>query len=124
MEKKVFNREEAQQKRNELKALSATVKLLMNTNELFATCIHVNDALILWYKHERGCTELNTFEEWREKGRQVCKGAKGFAVWGRKTQHKKKESESAEEGQKSEAKDFFPLAYLFDISQTKEIVKK
>lgn len=124
MARKEFNKEEAIERRNELKALSATVKLLMNTNERFMHCTHINDALVLYYKRQSGCTELHTFDEWREKGRQVCKGAKGFAVWGRKTQRKAETTEEGKKEDKTQQKSFFPMAYLFDISQTREAFDK
>ena len=65
----------------------------------------VNRLLIDYYKSQ-GATELRTYEEWSERGKQVRKGAKAYAIWG------KSEPSTTREGAL-----YFPLKYVFDAAQ-------
>lgn len=85
--------------RIELHTLTAALKELHPN-------VGTNRLLIDYYKSQ-GATELRTYDEWRERGMQVKKGAKAYTIWG------KSQPSTAREGAL-----FFPVKYVFDITQT------
>jgi len=97
------------EKREFLKSLSATAKILVKSGE-FDT---VNEAIIETVYKADGHTNFNTFWGWKEEGFNIKKGSKAFVIWGRPKEVQKKE---VQEGEKDEFR-HFPLAYLFSNLQ-------
>lgn len=75
----------------------------------------VNEALKAVYAGQ-GHFEFNTYQGWKEKGKQVKKGEKALLFWGkpRKVEDKEKPLTDGEGFKKYK---FFPLAYLFSQKQ-------
>lgn len=94
-----------QAKREELKALSKTVKPLVDEG-IFES---VNAAIVAHYKSETGAEEFNTFGQWRKADKSVQKGQKAVLVWGKPRQT---EQDSEEDNYK-----FWPVCYLFSNLQ-------
>lgn len=111
----------AQARRKQLRELSHNLKIA-NLMILQNADITINDLLTRFYEKQAGhALELNTYEQWKERGYQVKKGAVSYMVWGKPLKHQpKKETEPGEDG-KDENDDFFPVCHLFDISQCYEI---
>lgn len=127
----------AQEKRDWLKSISAELKaqqeMLILTGAAHIPTI--NEMLRTYYEQQHPITELNTFDQWREKGYQVRRGEKAYLFWGKPT--RKESVQLTEEAQKAGIriedatedqltktvadKDFYPLCYLFDISQCKKV---
>ena len=110
----------AQARRKQLSDLSHKLKI-SNLLILQNADININDLLIKYYEKIAGhALELNTYEQWRERGYQVKKGAVSFMVWGKPLKHQPK-NDTQPETDKDEPDDFFPVCHLFDISQCYEI---
>lgn len=101
-----MTREENQKNRIALRVLSDTLKL---GAEMQGKEVKINTLLIEYYKNNNNVQELKSFEEWKKEGYQVKKGARGFAVWGKRTK------------EDNERKAFFPMAYLFAEKQVYKI---
>ncbi len=91
--------------------LSKQVKKRDLHNELGS----VNEALKAVYA-EQGHFEFNTYQGWKEMGKQVKKGEKALLFWGRPRKGKDKEKPLANSDDFKEY-EFFPLAYLFSQKQ-------
>lgn len=114
-------------KRAELCARSTPIQAARKAGLLpWAELPTVNDCLILIYSQETGQNAWKTFAGWREEGKGVKKGEKGFAIWGRPLGAKEGESDApeisealADDGGESEGRGpkFFPLCYLFHAGQ-------
>lgn len=105
-------------RREELRQLS---KQLKDLNKIaVARGVRVNDLLIDYYNEAFHTTELNTYEQWKEKGFQVKKGSVSYMVWAtpRTIKVKRKEDPSAEP---KDINDFFAVCHLFDVSQVVRI---
>ena len=106
------------ERRKELRQLSRELKEL---NQLaVAQGAKVNDLLINYYNEAFHTTELNTYDQWKEKGFQVKKGSVSYMVWAtpRTIKVKRKEDPSAEP---KDINDFFAVCHLFDVSQVVRI---
>ena len=123
----------AQEKRDWLRGISAEFQAQREIMEMTGAeyIPTINEMLRAYYEKQNNITELNTFDQWKEKGYQVRRGEKAFLFWGKP---RRKESErltedaeragvtleDATEEQIIKTKsdtDFYPLCYLFDISQ-------
>ena len=105
-------------RREELRQLS---KQLKDLNKIaVARGVRVNDLLIDYYNEAFHTTELNTYEQWKEKGFQVKKGSVSYMVWAtpRTIKVKHKEDPIAEP---KDINDFFAVCHLFDVSQVVRI---
>ncbi len=112
-------KELARARRKQLSELSQNLKtanlLLMQAD----ASLTVNDLLIKYYEKQAGAPlELNTYEQWKEKGFQVKKGAASYMVWGKPLNTKKNKGTDTDTDTDEEGKeDFFPVCHLFDKSQ-------
>jgi len=98
--------------REMLKTISAQIHLLVESGQ-FAT---VNEAVIeTCYKSEEHQV-FKKFHEWKDEGKKIKKGSKGFPVWSRPLDIKKDEKHPDLE------KDikYYPICYLFSNSQVEE----
>jgi len=134
---KTDRQQAAQDKREWLRGISAEFQAQQKIMEMTGADYipSINEMLRAYYEKQNNITELNTFDQWKEKGYQVKRGEKAFLFWGKP---KRKETKSltddavkagvtiedATEEQiittKSD-KDFYPICYLFDISQCRQI---
>ncbi len=102
-----------QEKRQELKGISATLRELKENGEIKT----INEGLKDIYKMQ-GNTDLRTYQQWQKAGFQVKKGAKAIYLWGRQT-----EKTITENGQEKEVS-FFPLVAVFPRNQVYQPSKK
>lgn len=94
--------------REMLKALSRAAKLLVKEGA-FDT---VNEAVIeTAYRNSEHYT-FKKFSEWKEEGKRIKKGSKGFPVWARPKEMKKEDHPDIED-----EFSFFPICYLFSNAQ-------
>jgi hypothetical protein len=108
---------EIQQKREELKALSAGFKILLKEGAIGS----VNEGLANYYA-EQGHKILNSYRRWKEEGFQVKKGSKALLMWGEPKQYGKQEEQQATEDENKDT--WFPLAYVFSNLQVEPITSK
>lgn len=111
-----------QQKREELKALSAPFKMLLKEGAIGS----INEGLANYYA-SLGHTTLNSYKKWKEQGFQVKKGSNALLFWGEpkpiakgveiKTPHTPPKKDAKED----EETTFFPLAYLFSNLQVEPL---
>ena len=69
---------------------------------------------------DKGFKELKSLRAWNEAGRVIIKGQKALLLWGRPRQRKQEAKTvppNSEQEQETDL-DFFPLAYVFDVTQT------
>ena len=109
----------ARARRKQLSELSHQLKLANLMLMQMDASITVNDLLIRYYEKQAGAPlELNTYEQWRERGYQVRKGSVSYMVWGKPLNTKKKKEDPDNPDKDEEGKeDFFPVCHLFDKSQ-------
>jgi len=118
----------AQERREWLRGISADFQAQQKIMELTGADYipSINEMLRAYYEKQANITELNTFDQWKEKGYQVRRGEKAFLFWGKPksrqqqpTEPNEDESEQAQQVEPLTARqnDYFPLCYLFDISQ-------
>lgn len=101
---------EIQQKRQQLKDMSAAVKPLVDEGKFEK----LNTAIIETFYKKGEHQEFNTFWQWKDKGFSVKKGEKAFFVWAKPL------SVQAEEKGKplsDDEHDFYPLCFLFSNVQ-------
>ena len=108
-------------RRVELRELSN--KLVKDNKDKVDEGVRVNELLIQYYMQRLGAKELNTFEQWRNKGFQVRKGSVSFMVWG-KPLKEQKDQEDPDDTQDMENPNYFPVCHLFDVSQVAPIQTK
>lgn len=103
-------------RREELRQLS---KQLKDLNKIaVARGVRVNDLLINYYNEAFKTTELNTYEEWKNKGFQVKKGSQSYMVWATPRNIKVREKRLSDNTEtEKEIKDYFAVCHLFDVSQ-------
>ena len=78
-------------------------------------CATTNDLLRVYYNV--GNQEMKTFNQWKQEGKFVKKGEKGFAFWTKPmTSGKKEDGENGGEQKESSYK-FFGICYLFTENQ-------
>ena len=112
----------ARARRKQLSELSQKLKLANLMVMQMDASITVNDLLIRYYEKQAGAPlELNTYEQWRERGYQVRKGSVSFMVWGKPLKHQRDNEKATEttdnDTEKDPNEDFFPVCHLFDKSQ-------
>lgn len=107
---------EIQQKREELKALSAGFKILLKEGAIGS----VNEGLANYYA-EQGHNILHSYRQWKEQGFQVRKGSKALLMWGEPKKYGKQEEQQGTEEENKET--WFPLAYVFSNLQVEPIQK-
>ena len=89
----------------------------------------INEMLHDYYAKKSNITELNTFDQWKDKGYQVRRGEKAFLFWGKPRSKQKQEEQPTEEQteqeqpteQNAKKDEYFPICYLFDISQCRKL---
>lgn len=96
-------------KREQLKELSNGLRILVKQGAIES----VNEGLKSIYA-EQGHTELNTFNQWREKGFLVKKGSKALLLWGRPV------SKPQDQDQEQDEYSFFPVCYVFSNLQVEQ----
>lgn len=124
-------RRAAQEKRDWLRAISADFQAQQKLMELTGADYipTINEMLHAYYAKQNNITELNTFDQWKEKGYQVRKGEKAYLFWGKPrakyavlTEEPTTEDEQGEPTETTaRANDYFPICYLFDISQCHKV---
>jgi hypothetical protein len=77
----------------------------------------LNSFIVEYYKNELGAGDFNTFHQWKEKGKTIKKGEKGWPIWAQPLGHRPEDTEPTEDDYL-----YFPMCYLFHESQT--VVKK
>ncbi|MFL9844744.1 ArdC-like ssDNA-binding domain-containing protein [Flavobacterium rhizosphaerae] len=77
----------------------------------------INEILVNVFYRDADNTEFNTFNQWKEKGMKIKKGAKAFLVWGKKKEGKGAEKQQEQREQEAETYEYFPLCYLFSNNQ-------
>lgn len=106
-------KEQYQENRKKLIALSQTAKELVKLGEYD----RVNDAIIdaIYLKEHPEIKEFKTFGQWKHEGRTIVKGSKAFIIWGQPRKGQEVE-QSTEEPQEYK---YWPLCYLFADNQVK-----
>jgi hypothetical protein len=98
--------------RDKLKQLSKAAQKLMETGQ-FTT---INEAILngIYKTDNPQIQEFKTFNQWKNEGKKIKKGAKGFVIWGKpkKAQAEKPDTKSEEENYK-----YWPMCYLFSNLQ-------
>ena len=123
----------AQEKREWLRAISADFQAQRDLMELTGAeyIPTINEMLHAYYAKQADITELNTFDQWKEKGYQVRRGEKAYLFWGKPKSRQQQPTEPTDEEESEQAQqvepqtakkdDYYPLCYLFDISQCHKI---
>lgn len=125
---KTARQQAAQEKREQLKSISAELQAQRDLMQAMGMedLPTINEMLHDYYAKKNNITELNTFDQWKDKGYQVRKGEKAFLFWGKPRSKQKAEEQPAEEQTEQEQQteqdntkkdEYFPICYLFDISQ-------
>jgi antirestriction protein ArdC len=100
-------------RREELKALSNSLKQLADENQT-----SINAALVFFYAEQTGVSsqDFKTLESWNTMGYMVKKGEKSYSIWGQLT----KKTINLEEGRiagEPDVIEFYPMVSLFSIDQ-------
>ncbi len=100
-------------RREELKALSNSLKQLADENQT-----SINAALVFFYSEQTGVSaqDFKTLDSWNTLGYMVKKGEKSYSIWGQLT----KKTTNLEEGLIAGVPDvvtFYPIVSLFSIDQ-------
>lgn len=110
----------ARERRKRLSELSHQLKIANLLILRADASITINDLLVKYYEKQAGAPlELNTYEQWRERGYQVRKGSVSFMVWGKPLKHQsdKEQPKDTDDPERDPNEDFFPVCHLFDKSQ-------
>ena len=80
----------AQEKREWLRGISAEFQAQREIMEMTGADYipTINEMLRAYYAKQANITELNTFDQWKEKGYQVRRGEKAFLFWGKPKRNK------------------------------------
>ncbi|MFL0137712.1 ArdC-like ssDNA-binding domain-containing protein [Tenacibaculum maritimum] len=113
----IFSAKGMQEKRDLLKDMSNTAKLMLEINPDAGE--NVNDIIINKMYKGAEHTEFNTFKGWKEKGLIVKKGSKAFFIWSKPRKVEKKK-DTVKEGDKDNYK-MFGVAHLFSNSQVEPL---
>lgn len=104
-------------RREELKALSKGFSMLKKQGAIES----INEALVQMYS-DNGFKELKSLRGWNKEDRLVKQGEKALLLWGRPTRRKKElqPAHTATQGteEQEDEYEFFPVAYVFDVTQT------
>ena len=128
---KTAKQQAAQEKRDWLRAISADFQAQRDIMQLMGAeyIPTINEMLHAYYAKQNNITELNTFDQWKEKGYQVRKGEKAYLFWGKPrakyavlTEEPTTEDEQGEPTETTaRANEYYPICYLFDISQCHKV---
>jgi len=112
----IFTAKGMEQKRNILKDLSTTAKLMLELDPDSGN--NVNDVILNKMYKSNQHNEFNTFKGWKEKGFKVMTGQKAFFIWSkpRKVEKKNEDKESGKDEYK-----MFGIAHLFSNSQVESL---
>ena len=82
---KTARQQAAQEKREQLKSISAELQAQRDLMQAMGMedLPTINEMLHDYYAKKNNITELNTFDQWKDKGYQVRKGEKAFLFWGK-----------------------------------------
>lgn len=111
-------REAMRAKREELKAISKGIKLLIKTGKYNT----VNEGLIEFYS-ENGHTNLKTIHQWNDLNMSVKKGEKALLLWGTPKKSEKKEEVKSPDQEEKEM-EFYPLCFVFSEKQVQPTAAK
>jgi antirestriction protein ArdC len=95
------------EKRN-IKEITSALKHLISPN------LTMNELLVIQYKAETGATFFKTFKQWKEEGKMIRKGERGYPVFSRPIGVIK--AEKGKEARPEENK-YFGTCYLFNEMQ-------
>lgn len=110
-----MKKQDPNSRREELRQLSKELKALNQIAVMQGA--KVNDLLLDYYNEAFHTTELNTYEQWKNKGFQVKKGEVSYMVWATPRNIKVKEKTDGNDPKEKEIKDYFAVCHLFDVSQ-------
>ncbi|MCX6232735.1 MAG: ArdC-like ssDNA-binding domain-containing protein [Bacteroidetes bacterium] len=102
-------KEEIQEKRKKLQALSLLAKALVERGRVET----INEGLKFLYKSD-GHEDLKTFKQWKESGQTVKKGEKGLMLWAKPLHVLKEQPEP-------DGAPYFPVMYVFSNKQVEPI---
>lgn len=106
----------AKKRREQLRELSQNLKL--SNLDLIANGVSINGLLVEFYRQQYQVTDLNTYEQWKNKGFQVKKGSQSYMVWATPRDIKVKDKRLTDNTEtEKEIKDYFAVCHLFDVSQ-------
>ena len=103
------------EKRKSLMEISKPIQAMVKEGA-YAT---VNEGLAEIYKEENPEIEkFNSFQQWKNAGKTILKGATAYLFWGQPTEYSQEEMDenSTEEEKKMK---YFPLCYLFSNLQVR-----
>ncbi len=100
--------------RNQLIQVSNIAKKLRETEGLEMT---INEILLKIIYDTKGCTEFNTFNQWKQKGYTIIKGSKAFLIWGQPINKQKDDQQGKQNEEDEDEFKYFPLCYLFSDKQ-------
>jgi len=107
----IDRKEEAIQKRAILSFLTDKIRPLVKEGK-FQT---VNEGIIKVFYTRGEHQTFKSFNGWKEEGKKIKKGSRGFAVWSRPKKVTRKEA-----GKPDEQREYFNLAYLFSNAQVQD----
>lgn len=79
----------------------------------------LNSFIVEHYQKQLKNGEFFTFYQWKDKGKTIKKGEKGFPIWGQPLGHRPEDKEKNGEPDPNDFK-YFPICYLFHESQVVE----
>lgn len=115
MKTNVDRQNKIKEKRQELKGLSAPIRLLVKEGR-FET---VNEGLKEIYAEE-GHTILKSLRQWNDDGKRVKKGERALMLWGSPRKFEVVDEETAE----VDEMDYYPICFVFSNLQVTERSKK
>lgn len=83
----------------------------------------INDLLMQFLYNRNGDRQFKTFNQWKQEGKLINKGAKAAIVWGQPIKATgKPEAKTTEQDKQAQPDEFkmYPLCYLFSNEQTSE----
>jgi hypothetical protein len=104
-----------QEKRKALRALSATAKILQNSE---CSDMTINQIIVERFYKDKTHTEFKTLPDWNREGKMVIPGQSAFIIWGRPKAVQNREQKPA--APEDDENDFYPLSYLFSNAQVQE----
>lgn len=116
---RIFSVSGMEQKRDLLKELSESAKMLMELNPDIGD--GVNDVILNTMYKSLEHNEFNTFKGWKENGQMVKKGSKAFFIWSKPRKVEKKKED--QEGEKDAYK-MYGIAHLFSNAQVEPLTPK
>ncbi len=102
----------------QLKQMAELVKAKYSA--LIEQGVNVNTLILAEYQEATGAQEFKTFKAWKEEGKMVKKGEKGFPIFSRPIKKIKEE----QTGEQQEGRGYFGTAYVFNNMQVEEFTPK